>query len=473
MGRRVMNLIFLFTASGLLAQRPDSLSAGDDSVNIAIERLAINSSANDFSPYLHQGKLFFVSDRINSFGVQYADVNNQTRISDVYFSESSRNQKFRQPKNAEWLNTKYHEGPVAISGGGDTVYFTSNDPRTTTNKIYYTVRKNGKWEKPAMASFCTDSFSYCHPALAPGDSVIVFASNNRPANKMDLYCSRKRAGGWSRPVSLAKLNGPFNEVFPFFNKAGVLYFASDRSGGAGGLDLYKTASDADTVQHLSVPFNSDKDDFGIWTDSSGLDGYFSSNRNTNTGDDIYAFRRKYPDFDRAADPPSKNTFCYSFFEENTIESNDTLNLAYEWSFGDGTTARGLRAKHCFKKAGKYQIQLDIVDRRTGAHADSITAYELTVNPAPLPGFVCNDTAATGEPQLFDASKLAIRGHEIKNIYWSFGDGKFNQGTSVKHIFTRPGEYPVEMWVLANDTKTGEEKKYRIKKSVPVILKPKQ
>ncbi|MEO5583197.1 MAG: OmpA family protein, partial [Saprospiraceae bacterium] len=81
-------------------------------------------------------------------------------------------------------------------------------------------------------------------------------------------------------------------------------YASDRLGGLGGLDIYKSfANDQGEWQppiNLKVPINSNEDDFGLIIDpsSSGaeLKGYFSSSRTGGSGkDDIYSFIRTQTD----------------------------------------------------------------------------------------------------------------------------------------------------------------------------------
>ena len=75
----------------------------------------------------------------------------------------------------------------------------------------------------------------------------------------------------------AAVNTPSNELFPFISREGVLYFSSNKNGGLGGLDLYRTSLNGIStgiVKSLPSPVNSAADDFGFCTDSSGNSGYF-------------------------------------------------------------------------------------------------------------------------------------------------------------------------------------------------------
>jgi len=84
----------------------------------------------------------------------------------------------------------------------------------------------------------------------------------------------------------------------------TLYFASDRPGGLGGLDIYKTFVNEEGEWqppiNLKAPINSNEDDFGLVIDprtqGNELKGYFSSSRKGGAGkDDIYSFIRTKTD----------------------------------------------------------------------------------------------------------------------------------------------------------------------------------
>jgi hypothetical protein len=75
------------------------------------------------------------------------------------------------------------------------------------------------------------------PALSLDGRFLVFASGQRGLN-CELYLCELSGGVPGEPRRIAELDGPQDEVAPSFS-ADYLYFASDRAGGAGGLDLYR------------------------------------------------------------------------------------------------------------------------------------------------------------------------------------------------------------------------------------------
>src|SRR5690606_12553151 len=90
------------------------------------------------------------------------------------------------------------------------------------------------------------------------------------------------------------VNTPGDELFPFLDFEGTLYFASDGHPGMGGLDLFK-ATDAGNkqwgnVENLKFPINSNAHDLGIAVDGDKPRGYLSSDRDGgNGGFDIWEF----------------------------------------------------------------------------------------------------------------------------------------------------------------------------------------
>ncbi|GAB3904132.1 hypothetical protein GCM10028803_33620 [Larkinella knui] len=207
------------------------------------------------------------------------------------------------------LNTKYHEGPVAFTKDGSKVIFTRNNYnkgkyRESADginklKLYVAESQKGSWGDAEELPFNSDDFSTGHPALSPDDNLLFFASD-RPGGfgGTDLYVSRFADGKWSEPVNLGnEINTKGNEMFPFVDDRGNLYFSSDGHPGLGDLDIFyaqltdKTA--VKSVQNIGEPFNSSKDDFGIVTDGARMLGYISSNRwRGGSDDDIYRFRRE-------------------------------------------------------------------------------------------------------------------------------------------------------------------------------------
>ncbi|RYZ29341.1 MAG: flagellar motor protein MotB, partial [Sphingobacteriales bacterium] len=166
-------------------------------------------------------------------------------------------------------------------------------------KLYVAEEQKGSWGEAQELPFNNDDYSTGHPALSPNDKMLFFASD-RPGGfgGTDLYVSSLKDGKWSEPLNLGKdINTKGNEMFPFVDDRGNLYFSSDGHPGLGDLDIFYAQLTDQTavksVQNIGEPLNSSKDDFGIVTDGARMLGYLSSNRlRGGSDDDIYRFKRE-------------------------------------------------------------------------------------------------------------------------------------------------------------------------------------
>ncbi|MBL7883026.1 MAG: OmpA family protein [Bacteroidia bacterium] len=201
--------------------------------------------------------------------------------------------------NDGWTNLKKVEGPVDTDvheGAGfltldrSSFYFTR---WSTTNKnecsIYLSKQMNDKWLAAEKLNDNVNLAGYktMHPTLSPDGSVLYFSSN-RPGGygKMDLWSVDIDEEG--RPVGAPKNMGKtFNtsedEVTPFFHYyTSTLYFSSDGHPGYGGLDVFKSSYNSDSLwskpKNLGSPVNSSKDDAYFVLERSQRQGFVTSDR---------------------------------------------------------------------------------------------------------------------------------------------------------------------------------------------------
>ena len=206
------------------------------------------------------------------------------------------------------LNTKFHEGPATFSKDFSQIIFTRNNYNTGEKgvsedkiiklKLYTAKNVNGAWGKVTELSFNDDEFSTAHPSLSKDGKLLYFASDREGGfGGMDIWVVECKNGVWQKPTNLGKeVNSKGVDAFPFVDDKGNLYYSSDGWGGEGGLDLFfvemKNGINAHKPISLEEPFNSPNDDFGIITDGNRRTGYFSSDRKRGKDDDIYRFSRE-------------------------------------------------------------------------------------------------------------------------------------------------------------------------------------
>ena len=286
------------------------LFAQEANPDIAIENIVVvNTNKLDFSPTFYQDGIVFVSNRKRPKSARKITDNKDEWLGDNFMSlyyTAKTADGFEVPKEFSVnITTRYHEGPVSFSKNGNRIFFTRNNYQNgqkqtnrkgdTLLKIYTAVRNGEDWTSIEELPFNVDDYDQCHPALSADGKVLIFSSNREGGQGgMDLYKSEFVNGKWSTPMNLGpQINTSQNEVFPYLHENGKLYFASNGHGGYGGLDVLsakKMNSTWGSPSNIGSPINSLDDDFGYILEPSGQAGYFSSSRRKGLGkDDIYRF----------------------------------------------------------------------------------------------------------------------------------------------------------------------------------------
>lgn len=273
----------------------------------------INSDAADFgTAFGAEGELIFASARDEGIFIKRTHEWNGKPFLKLYRATPGEDGALQSPEQLDGdVNTKYHQSTPAVSKDGKTMYFTRNNFKpgnykrgedgTNNLKIYRASLKNGQWTDIEELSINSDNYSSAHPALSPDNRHLYFVSD-RPGTRglSDLFMVEIRDNGSFGPVQNLgdAINTRGRETFPFMSDSGTLYFASDNHPGFGGLDIFAAVRDPFgnyQVVNVGEPVNSPADDFAYIIDDSTKKGYFSSNRNAETGaDDIYTLVEEDP-----------------------------------------------------------------------------------------------------------------------------------------------------------------------------------
>ncbi|MDX2172424.1 MAG: OmpA family protein [Bacteroidota bacterium] len=276
-----------------------------DSSNYNLKKLEINSDDNDFSPYVVNNEMYFLSSRRNTSVTSRKYGWDDSYFLDVYKAYVDGDNVKSAHSASEGIKTKYHEGPMSFTKDGNTQFITRNnsikkkDKNNRVNlKIFIRKKEGDKWGEFAEFPFNSDDYTCEHPAVTSDGKTLYFVSDMPGTlGSLDIWVTRFENNTWTKPENLGQaVNSEGREAFPYIFEDEVLFYSSDGKIGLGGLDVFYTVPAEDSyfeAQNLGYPINTQYDDFGFFAKSTTT-GYLSSNRDNKTKDDIYSFVSKKP-----------------------------------------------------------------------------------------------------------------------------------------------------------------------------------
>ncbi len=199
---------------------------------------------------------------------------------------------------SEVKRTNPHDGPISFSTDNKTAILTVNQQEVDQVggikfsrleiKIYR--EKNGVWSEEVFP-FNNKTYSVGHGVLDEKGNLYFASDKPGGFGGVDIYKSSYNKGSWSEPINLGnKVNTWRDEVFPFVSNNGTLYFSSNGWPGNGGLDVFYQENQNANPKHIGNPINTNADDFGIFVYENTGRGYLSSNRNA-FKDEIYTISK--------------------------------------------------------------------------------------------------------------------------------------------------------------------------------------
>jgi len=293
----------------------------DKSIKIIHLDTLVNSKVSEYAPILIDSVLYFSSlrngtDRDKKNNVNYNKI--YTAIQDSL--------KWQKAKELDTLFNKegIHNANTAFNADNTIVYITRCAQKNSQDfmcEIYSSEFKNGHWGtlQKLPPEINEEGYTNTQPAIGfLGDEEVLFFASDRPGGegKMDIWYSKvNKDGSYGKPVNAGKkVNSIDDEITPFYCKpCQELFFSSTWHKGLGGFDIFKSEyknSELGDPQNLGMPINSSYNDIYFSISSDKTEAFLSSNRpgsffeeKESCCNDIYMF--KIPGIPKITEPPKK------------------------------------------------------------------------------------------------------------------------------------------------------------------------
>lgn len=265
-------------------------------VSIRIENLGdkVNTEYAEYSPVLSPDMktLYFTSRREGSTGNKKDQKG--LYFEDVYFT-TYENGKWTPAKHIGGkINTVGHEATISISSDGKTLFLYRDDKGD--GNIYTSQLIGNEWSKlEKLPDVINSEYWETHACLSPDNNTLYFVSD-RPGGfgGRDIWKSEKIKGEWSEPENLGPtINTPFDEEAPYMLPDGfTLYFSSQGHENMGGFDIFISTISEDGFwsipENIGYPINTTEDDVFYMPTPDEKHAFYSSSKNYGIGgQDLY------------------------------------------------------------------------------------------------------------------------------------------------------------------------------------------
>lgn len=204
------------------------------------------------------------------------------------------------------FNRNENEGGATITGNNKELIYTVckmvTSPRQYYNcDLYSSKNIKGYWTDivPLERVNRPDTWESMPSVTADGRELYFVSNRPGGVGGYDIYKSFKDENGeWSEPINVGEpINTPGDEKSPFIHTdTRTLYFSSNGRPGVGGYDIYYVKlndnNEKPEVKNIGYPINTENDEIGFIVSIDGKYGYFSSNNMKNEsmgGMDFYYF----------------------------------------------------------------------------------------------------------------------------------------------------------------------------------------
>ena len=266
----------------------------------------ISTPENEYLPIITpDNQMAFFTREMKLAGEKNTLIQSEKYKEKFMFSQLQPDGKFDKGEEMpDPFNLNDNEGGATLTVDNKTLYYTVC--KYTLNHtyyncdIYYSEWVDGQWTpiKSVSDKINLPTTWESQPSISADGKTLYFVSDRSGGyGGYDIYRSvRHDNGEWGTPINLGpSINSSGNEKSPFIHPDGkTLYFSSDGWLGLGGYDIFYARLNDDgtwsTPVNIGYPINSPDDEVGFFVSTDGQKGYFASNKLKGVGGwDLYSF----------------------------------------------------------------------------------------------------------------------------------------------------------------------------------------
>jgi len=295
--------------------KKNKASAGIDACDFAINAIrnpvpfnpsnlgdSINSQEDEFINYITADDqiLYFTRKLFKRFDIQ---LNKIYYEEDFFFSKRIEDSLWGKAVNlGPPINTNWNEGALTISPDGRYLFFAGcgRPDGYGSCDLYWSKRIGNHWSEPVNLGPVVNTEEWeSQPSFSSDGSSLYFVSNRKGGKgSSDIWRTNLNMDGtWNSPVNLGdSINTPFEEQTPFIHPDDkTLYFASRGFQGMGGSDIFYSRKDPKgkwgEPVNMGYPINTFADENSLVVNAKGNLAYISSDKLGGKGkQDIYQFQ---------------------------------------------------------------------------------------------------------------------------------------------------------------------------------------